>query len=274
MAASPTKYWEKKVAVVTGAGKGIGRAIAIELFQKGCQLLVCVSRSVEDLDDFKKECVQHGKNEKLPDLACVLGDLEDDPTAVFACVTKQIETKLQGPARVDYLINNAGVALNEPVLDLKEENWRKTMNINCLAAAIGCKWFGNLKSKSNETGGAIVNLSSQASSIALQDHASYCMSKAAMDALTRQVALELGSQFGTRCNSVCPTVVLTRMGRENWENGSEKGKKMKDKIPLGRFCEEVDVVNVVLFLLTEEFSGMMNGACLPVEGGFLAGCKM
>lgn len=113
--------------------------------------------------------------------------------------------------------------------------------------------------------GSIVNVSSQGSQVGLDKHAAYCMSKGAVDQLTRTMALELGRQ-GIRVNAVNPTVVLTAMGKLAWSDPA-KAKPMLARIPLGRFAEEVDVVDVIVFLLSDK-SAMINGSCVPVEGGF------
>ncbi len=120
---------------------------------------------------------------------------------------------------------------------------------------------------------AIVNVSSQASFFALQNHTSYCMSKFALDGLTKMSCLELSQEFGIRVNSVNPTVVMTEMGRKAW-GPPEKGGPMLAKIPLGRFAEEVEVVRPIFWLLNQKESGMVNGHCVPVEGGILSSCKM
>ncbi|KAG2461113.1 RFNG acetylglucosaminyltransferase, partial [Polypterus senegalus] len=117
------------------------------------------------------------------------------------------------------------------------------------------------------TGGSIVNISSQASQAAIKDHAVYCATKGALDMLTKVMALELGPHK-IRVNSVHPTVVLTAMGRFRWED-PENAKYMISRIPLGKFAEVEDVVNAILFLLSNK-SSMINGALLPVDGGFLA----
>ena len=113
--------------------------------------------------------------------------------------------------------------------------------------------------------GSIVNVSSQGSKVGLDQHTAYCMSKGAMDQLTRTMALELGRK-GIRVNAVNPTVVLTAMGRKAWSD-PVKAAPMLARIPLGRFAEEVDVVNVIVFLLSER-AAMINGSTVPVEGGF------
>merc|ERR1719230_1512447 len=118
--------------------------------------------------------------------------------------------------------------------------------------------------------GAIVNVSSQASMAALTDHTAYCTSKGALDHLTRMMALELGPK-GIRVNNVNPTVVLTDLGRSAWTGpeNQEKADGMLSKIPMDRFAEVPEVVHPILFLLSNR-SSMINGAMLPIDGGFVA----
>lgn len=116
-------------------------------------------------------------------------------------------------------------------------------------------------------GGSIVNLSSLASLRALNNHSIYCASKAALDALTRSFALELGPRQ-IRVNSVNPTVVMTKMSIPNWSEPS-KAEKMKSRIPLHRFAELNEVSDPIIFLLSDK-SSFVNGVCLPIEGGCCA----
>merc|ERR1719219_1020437 len=116
--------------------------------------------------------------------------------------------------------------------------------------------------------GTIVNVSSQASLIGMPRHTSYGASKAAMDQITRVMAAELGP-YQIRTNAINPTVTLTPMGTKFWGQEPEKAAKMKARIPLGEFADPDDVVNGIIFLLSEN-SRMVNGAVLPVDGGFTA----
>jgi NAD(P)-dependent dehydrogenase (short-subunit alcohol dehydrogenase family) len=113
-------------------------------------------------------------------------------------------------------------------------------------------------------GGAIVNVSSTASFVGLADHAAYCASKAALDALTRVLAVELGPH-GIRTNSVNPTVTMTPMGQLAWSDPA-KSAPMLGRIPLGRFCQPADVASVIGFLLSDD-AAMLNGISLDVDGG-------
>uniref|UniRef100_A0A8C5J106 Dicarbonyl and L-xylulose reductase n=1 Tax=Junco hyemalis TaxID=40217 RepID=A0A8C5J106_JUNHY len=114
--------------------------------------------------------------------------------------------------------------------------------------------------------GAIVNVSSQASKRALRDHAVYCSTKSALDMLSKVMAMELGPHK-IRVNTVNPTVVMTDMGRINWSD-PQKSAAMINRIPLGKFAEVDDVVNSILFLLSDK-SAMTTGSSLMIDGGFL-----
>lgn len=115
--------------------------------------------------------------------------------------------------------------------------------------------------------GSIVNVSSQASLKALQDHLVYCASKGALDQITRVCALELGPH-GIRTNSVNPTVVETDMGKMAWSDPAKAGP-MLSRIPLNKFAQISDVVDAVCFMLSDQ-ADMLNGVILPIDGGFTA----
>lgn len=121
--------------------------------------------------------------------------------------------------------------------------------------------------KKMKSGSAIVNVSSLASLVGVQAHSIYSASKSALDSLTRSLALELGPR-NIRVNSVNPTVILTRMGRKNWSSPS-KADPLKANIPLGRLGEVNEVVEPIIFLLSDK-SSFINGHCLPIEGGYQA----
>lgn len=115
--------------------------------------------------------------------------------------------------------------------------------------------------------GSIVNVSSLASSRAFANHSVYSISKAGVDLLTKSLALELGAEGRSiRVNSVNPTVILTKMGRENWSNPS-KAKPLLDKIPMGRFGEVQEVIDPIVYLLSDQ-SSFINGTNMLIEGGY------
>lgn len=236
-----------KRALVTGAGKGIGRSTALALARCGAQV-TAVTRTQADLDSLVQEC---------PSITPVCVDLADWG-ATEAAVGQA------GP--VDLLVNNAACAILKPFLEVTPEEFDLSFNVN-VKAVLHVSQLVARGMKTRGTGGSIVNISSQASQCALRDHTVYCSTKAALDMLTKMMALELGP-YQIRVNSVNPTVVMTDMGRLGWSD-PEKARTMTSRIPLGRFAEVEDVVNSILFLLSDK-STMTNGVTLPVDGGFLA----
>ncbi|XP_028826572.1 L-xylulose reductase [Denticeps clupeoides] len=236
-----------KRALVTGAGKGIGRATALALARCGAEV-VGATRTQADLDSLLLEC---------PSIKPVCVDLSD--WEATDAVLKDI-----GP--VDLLVNNAAFPALQPFLEVTPDMFDISFNTN-VKAPLHVAQIVARGMKARGTGGSIVNVSSQASQCALKDHAVYCATKGALDMLTRVMALELGP-YQIRVNSVNPTVVMTDMGRLGWSD-PEKARTMTSRIPLGRFAEVEDVVNAILFLLSDK-SAMTNGVTLPVDGGFLA----
>ncbi|XP_020899899.1 L-xylulose reductase [Exaiptasia diaphana] len=235
-----------KRALVTGAGKGIGRSTAKALVQYGAEV-IALTRTQADLDSLVKE---------VPSIK---------PLCLDATNTEKVTKAIEELGNIDLLVNNAGINILESFLDVKIESYDKIFDINVKAPLFIAQAVAK-KMVSNGNGGCIVNVSSQASLIALQDHTVYCTTKAALDMLTKTMALELGPHK-IRVNSVNPTVVLTELGRKAWSD-PEKSKPMLDMIPLGKFADEEDVVNAILFLLSDK-AAMITGALLPVDGGRL-----
>ncbi|TWW81786.1 L-xylulose reductase [Takifugu flavidus] len=176
------------------------------------------------------------------------------------------EAALQHIGSIDLLVNSAACTSLQPFLEVTPEQFDKLFNVN-VKAALHVSQIVAHGMIARGSGGSIVNVSSQASQCALRDHTIYCATKAALDMLTKMMALELGPHK-IRVNSVNPTVVMTEMGRLAWSE-PEKASAMTSRIPLGHFAEVEDVVNTILFLLSDK-SKMTNGVTLPVDGGFLA----
>lgn len=239
--------FDGKRALVTGAGKGIGRGVAVALAKYGA-LVTAVTRSQADLDSLKQE---------VPGIETICLDVHDwDKT-----------TDVLSPLPpFDLLVNSAGVANIESCVDVSKEAYEDVMMINHRAILLITKIVAKGMIAKGQ-GGSIVNLSSIASLQGLRGHAIYASSKGALDSYTKVAALEFG-EHKIRVNCVNPTVVLTPMAREFWGKG-ERRDAMISRIPLGRFLEIEDVVNPVLFLLSDK-SAMINGVALPIEGGAVA----
>ncbi|XP_050671361.1 L-xylulose reductase-like [Leptidea sinapis] len=236
-----------KRVLVTGAGQGIGRGIAIELWRAGAKV-VALSRTRSHLESLQSE---------YPTIDIVDVDVADWDK------TRQVVESL---GVFDGLVNNAAMAICEPFLECKPDVLDMLTNIN-VKSLINISQVVAKNMIANKIRGAIVNVSSQASKAALKDHTTYSATKAAVDAVTRSMALELGP-YGIRTNAVNPTVIMTAMGKIGWSD-PVKAEAMLSKIPLGRFGEVSEVADVVLYLLSDK-SSMVNGVELPIDGGFLA----
>jgi NAD(P)-dependent dehydrogenase (short-subunit alcohol dehydrogenase family) len=238
--------FKNRRALVTGAGKGIGREIAIML-QGFNARVVAVSRTQSDLEALRSEI-------GCETIVADVGDAND---------ARQMAERA---GDIDLLVNNAAVTIPESFLETSVESWDYTMAVNLRAALVVSQVVAKGMIKRG-VAGSIVNVSSMSSFQALPDHAAYAASKAGLDQLTKVMAVELGPH-GIRVNSINPTVVLTEMGKRVWSD-PKKGGPMLARIPLQRFAECEDIASVVCFVLSDA-AAMVNGLALRVDGGFWA----
>lgn len=238
--------FKNRRALVTGAGKGIGREIAVMLHRFNAQV-VAVSRTGTDLEGLRGE------------IGCetIVADLGNVAEARLAA---------QQAGDIDLLVNNAAIAILEPFLETTTESWDATMAINLRAVLVISQIVAKGMIKRGVSG-SIINISSMSSFQALPNHAAYAASKAGLDQLSKVMAVELGPHK-IRVNSINPTVVMTEMGKRAWSDPS-KGGPMLARIPLKRFAECEDIASVVCFVLSDA-AGMLNGLALRVDGGFWA----
>lgn len=235
-----------KTILVTGAGKGIGRAIAKLAAARGASV-VAMTRTASDLESLEAE------------IGCrsIVVDLSD------AAATRAAAREAMP---VDYLVNNAGTTALDSVLDVSAETFDLLYAVNTRAPLILAQEYAKDRIAKG-LGGAIVNVSSISSFIGFADHAAYCATKGALDAMTRVMANELGRK-GIRVNAVNPTVTLTPMAVKAWSDPDKAGG-MLSRIPLGRFAEPNEVAEVILYLLGDR-AAMVNGVTMPVDGGFMS----
>lgn len=230
--------------LVTGATSGIGLDIARSLAGLGADL-VLFGRNRDRLAELEHELGAHILAVDITDEAAV--------TEAFA-----------GMPILDGLVNCAGISILDDVLDVKAQDLERILNTNVTASAVVAREAAR-HMIAHGCRGSIVNVSSQAAMAALPGHLGYCASKAAMDAMTRVLCLELGPK-GIRVNSVNPTVTLTPMAERAWADPAKRDP-MLAAIPLGRFATPREVALPVAFLLSPAAS-MISGACLPIDGGF------
>lgn len=231
-------------ALVTGASSGIGRAVAMRLAQSGAKV-TAVGRNAAALETL------HAEAGCTP----LVLDVADAPALEHALAASQA---------FDLVVNCAGIALLESAVEMKVESFDTVMAVNARAAALVASRCGRAMIAAGICG-SIVNVSSQASLVALDAHLCYCASKAAMDAITRSLCLEFGPH-GIRVNSVNPTVTLTPMAEQAWADADKSAAALRN-IPLGRFAQVEEVVAPILFLLSDGAS-MVSGVALPVDGGY------
>lgn len=229
--------------LVTGATSGIGQVVAQQLCQIGARV-TALGRNQQAL-------------QSLAEAGCQTQAVELTDSTVLENLIAEL-----GP--FDGLVNSAGITHVDSALDLAPEAIDQLFHTNARSAAIASRAVARGMITTGKSG-SIVNVSSQASLIALADHLAYSASKGALDAMTRALCLELGPK-GIRVNSVNPTVTLTDMARQVW-SAPEKRDPMLEAIPLRRFAEPEDVASPILFLLSDAAT-MISGVCLPIDGGY------
>ncbi|XP_072742722.1 L-xylulose reductase [Anoplolepis gracilipes] len=240
--------FEGKRILVTGTGQGIGRDLALRLSK------------------YKGEVFALSKTQKNLD-SLVTADPKIHPVCVDLLDWDATRKAVQNILPIDLLVNNAGVARLLPFLDITSEDYDLIFDVN-VKAVLNVSQVVAKSMIERKSGGNIVNISSQAAQAALPNHSVYCASKGALDMLTKSMAFELGPH-NIRVNAVSPTVVMTEMGKLGWSD-PKKAQEMISKIPLGRFAEVDEVVDAVVYLLSDR-SSMINGVPLLVDGGFLTG---
>lgn len=248
----PELNLEDRVALVTGAAGGIGRAI-VELFGRAGATLFLNGVKEEKLAGLSEDLGQKGIPNEFKALDITT------PGAAETLVQKVVDKW----GRIDVLVNCAGINRPQKAEEVSETNWDDVMAINLKALFLVCQAAGREMIKRKK--GKIINISSQAGSVALPLRAAYCSSKGGVDQLTRTLALEW-SKYNINVNAVAPTFV-----NGPWAGNMFKDKEFKkyvfDSIPLGRLAEPQEVAYATLFLATD-FADMITGHILTVDGGW------
>lgn len=237
----------KKVLVV-GAGRGLGRAIADGLAEQGA----VVYGTSRDQATSREIAERYGTAPLSVDLS--------DADSIRAFVADLL--KLTGG--IDLLVNNAGLNIPKPAVEVTEQDWNAVLGTNLtgpffMTTALAKAWL------EAGTTGSVVNVASQAGIVAIEDRAAYGASKAALIHLTKVLALEWASK-GIRVNAVAPTFIRTEL-TESTLNDPQRAAELLGRIPVGRFGQPEDVVGAVLYLLGET-SALVTGHTLTIDGGY------
>ena len=246
---------KNKIALVTGAGKGIGRACSIALAEAGAKVIL-LSRTKSDLNNVQKII----KKTKGSSLAYVC-DVTD--TKAFKIILKKIN-------KLDVLVNNAGTNRPEHFTKVKRENMEYLTNLNMKAVFNVAQLCSQkmIKSKNRKKiGGSIIHMSSQLGKVGAPIRSVYNMNKFGIEGLARGMAFEL-AKYNIRVNTVCPTFVETPMVKHFFKNKKFKNQMIKN-IPLGRVAKESDVATAVAFLAADS-SAMITGTSIVIDGGWTA----
>jgi NAD(P)-dependent dehydrogenase (short-subunit alcohol dehydrogenase family) len=243
---------ENRVAVVTGAARGIGRRVALSLAERGYAVAANDLDAPEGTLD-ELEWIGHG-------VLSIPGDVADEDA-----VRGMVEAVVERFGRVDVLVNNAGISLISPAEDTTLSDWRRVLEVNLTGPFLMCREFG--KAMLEQGSGSIVNVSSVAGLLGIADRAAYNASKHGLVGLTRTLAAEWGGR-GVRVNAVCPAWVKTEMDVEDQAGGGYTDEDIVGRVPMGRFAKPEDVARAVAFLADPEHSAFVNGHTLSVDGGW------
>ena len=250
---TPTKKLAGKVAVVTGASKGIGAAIAKQLATEGAAVVINYASSKTGADNVVREITSNGGGKAI----AVQGDMSKkaDIERLFAEAKRVFDT-------IDILVNNAGIYEFAPLEAITEEHFHKQINVNVLgpilATQAAVKLFG-------PSGGSIVNISSIVSSMAVPNAAVYSATKGALDALTRSLSKELGPRK-IRVNAINPGMVETEGVHAAGIAGSDTQKQVEAQASLGRIGQPQDIAALALFLASSD-SSWITGETFVISGG-------
>ena len=253
-------YYQKsevkgKTALVTGAGKGIGKASAIALAEAGADLII-LSRTKSDLEKVKKQIIKLKRKCVVYD--CDISNFED------------LELVFNKISKIDILVNNAGTNRPEHFTKIKKEDMDYVVDLNLKAAFHVAQMASKLmiKAKNRKSiGGSIINISSQLGKVGAPKRSIYNMTKFGIEGLTRGMALDL-AKHNIRVNTVCPTFVETPMVKKFFKDKKFK-TQMINNIPLGRLATESDIATAVVYLASNA-SSMITGSSLMIDGGWTA----
>jgi NAD(P)-dependent dehydrogenase (short-subunit alcohol dehydrogenase family) len=246
---TPTMRLDGMVSVVTGAGRGIGRGCAIALADVGSEV-VLVSRTAEDLAEVAGTIESRGGKARA-----VVCDVTD---------AAQVSERIEGLERVDVLVNNAGSNIPEPFVKVSEEHLDFLLTLNVKSAFLVAQ-AATRRMLAGGRGGSIIHMSSQMGHVGSPNRTVYCMTKHALEGLSKAIAAEQAPQ-NIRSNCIGPTFLETPMTRPMFENPDFR-KFVMDRILMGRLGKIEDIMGSIVFLASPA-SALITGASLTIDGGW------
>ena len=243
---------KNKYALVTGAGKGLGRACSIALAEAGATV-IGLSRTQSDLEKLQRDIKKTKR--RLIKVNCDVTNYED------------LTNKLNKIKIIDILVNNAGTNIPEPFEKIQQKSMNYIVDLNLKAAFNVAQLVVKKMLKNKKRGGSIINMSSQLGHVGMIGRNVYNMTKFGIEGLTKGMGVELASR-NIRVNAVAPTFVETPMVKRFFKN--KKFKKLAlGNIPMGKAATEGDVATAVCFLASDA-AGMITGTSLLIDGGWTA----
>lgn len=242
---TPLDEVQGKIALVTGAASGIGKAIALLLHARGAKVIA------EDLNPAVEDLAR-------PGLIPMVADISKDGAAERA-----VNLAVEQFGRLDILVNNAGIIINKLVVDMTREDWERIQSVNATAAFLHCREA--VKAMMPNRSGAIVNIASYASCFAFPTIAAYAASKGALAQLTRTLALEVIGH-GIRVNAVGVGDVVTNILNEVVDDGPAFLAQHGQAAPIGRAAQPQEIAEIVAFLASDRASFVV-GAVVMADGG-------
>lgn len=243
--------FEDKIALVTGGTSGIGKEIVIQLLVSGAYVIINYGSNEKQALETMNELIEYRDRTML-----IKADVSNEEEVIK--MYDQLRNKFN---HLDYLVNNAGINIDEYIEDFSIDNFKKVVNINFIGKMICTKYA--IPFLKNSKMPSIVNVSSGLGIKPCETSSPYCASAAAIINFTQASALEL-SKYKIRVNSICPGFTPTPLSLDSWSKEEIEHKKLVN--PLGRLGETIDMANTVLFLLSDKAS-YINGENISINGG-------